>query len=56
MAGRGHRNRGAEPLAAARGFVSPSWLTVVLQGNLGVRIFFVISGLLITSSEVVPSG
>jgi hypothetical protein len=31
-----------------RGFSPPSWWTQVFQGNLGVRIFFVISGLLIT--------
>jgi peptidoglycan/LPS O-acetylase OafA/YrhL len=40
---------------AARGFVSPSWWTVVFQGNLGVRIFFVISGLLITYLLLVES-
>ncbi len=33
---------------ASRGFSPPSWWTRVFQGNLGVRIFFVISGLLIT--------
>jgi peptidoglycan/LPS O-acetylase OafA/YrhL len=33
---------------ATRGFPTPSWWTAVFQGNLGVRIFFVISGLLIT--------
>jgi peptidoglycan/LPS O-acetylase OafA/YrhL len=33
---------------ATRGFSPPSWWTQVFQGNLGVRIFFVISGLLIT--------
>ena len=31
-----------------RGFSPPSWWTQVFQGNLGVRMFFVISGLLIT--------
>ena len=33
---------------ATRGFSPPSWWTLIFQGNLGVRIFFVISGLLIT--------
>jgi peptidoglycan/LPS O-acetylase OafA/YrhL len=33
---------------ATRGFPEPWWWTRVFQGNLGVRIFFVISGLLIT--------
>jgi len=33
---------------ATRGFQAPWWWTEVFQGNLGVRIFFVISGLLIT--------
>ena len=33
---------------ATRGFSPPEWWTDVFQGNLGVRIFFVISGLLIT--------
>src|SRR6185437_12133635 len=33
---------------ATRGFTPPPWWDRVFQGNLGVRIFFVISGLLIT--------
>src|SRR3954467_5480457 len=33
---------------AARGFPAPSWWSLAFQGNLGVRMFFVISGLLIT--------
>src|SRR5947207_1759718 len=33
---------------AVRGFSPPAWWTQAFQGNLGVRIFFVISGLLIT--------
>jgi peptidoglycan/LPS O-acetylase OafA/YrhL len=33
---------------ATRGFDAPWWWTTAFQGNLGVRIFFVISGLLIT--------
>src|SRR5436190_7094955 len=33
---------------ATRGFSPPSWWDQVFQGNLGVRVFFVISGLLIT--------
>jgi len=34
--------------SAARGFPTPSWWSTVFQGELGVRMFFVISGLLIT--------
>ena len=33
---------------ATKGFSPPWWWTVVFQGSLGVRMFFVISGLLIT--------
>ena len=33
---------------AVRGFAVPAWWDRVFQGTLGVRIFFVISGLLIT--------
>jgi peptidoglycan/LPS O-acetylase OafA/YrhL len=33
---------------AARGFPPRSWWTLVFQGNLGVRMFFVLSGFLIT--------
>jgi peptidoglycan/LPS O-acetylase OafA/YrhL len=33
---------------ATRGFTPPSWWTLVFQGNLGVRMFFVLSGFLIT--------
>ncbi|HVZ22552.1 MAG TPA: acyltransferase [Vicinamibacterales bacterium] len=33
---------------AARGFPTPSWWSLAFQGELGVRMFFVISGLLIT--------
>ena len=40
---------------ATRGFTPPSWWTVVFQGNLGVRIFFVISGLLITYLLLIES-
>ena len=33
---------------ATKGFAAPSWWALAFQGNLGVRMFFVISGLLIT--------